>query len=42
MQYGIPEYRLPKDIVYDTVDEITLARMEVEVGKTLRKRFYNR
>lgn len=39
LQYGIPEYRLPKDIVYDTVDEITLARMEVEVGSSLGKDF---
>lgn len=39
LQYGIPEYRLPKDIVYDTVDEITLARMEVDVGMSLGKDF---
>ena len=39
LQYGIPEYRLPKDIVYDTVDEITLARMEVDVGVSLGKDF---
>lgn len=39
LQYGIPEYRLPKDIVFDTVDEITLARMEVEVGVSLGKDF---
>ena len=39
LQYGIPEDRLPKDIVYDTVDNITMARMEVEVGKTLGKDF---
>ncbi len=39
LQYGIPEYRLPKEIVYDTVDEITMARMEVEVGKVLGKDF---
>jgi glutamate synthase (NADPH) small chain len=39
LQYGIPERRLPKDIVFDTVDAMTLARMEVEVGKTLGKDF---
>lgn len=39
LQYGIPEYRLPRDIVYDTVDEITLARMEVDVGMSLGKDF---
>ena len=39
LQYGIPEYRLPNDIVYDTVDEITLARMEVDVGMSLGKDF---
>ena len=39
LQYGIPEYRLPKDIVYDTVDAITLARMEVDVGMSLGKDF---
>lgn len=36
---GIPKDRLPKDIVYDTVDNITMARMEVEIGKTLGKDF---
>ena len=39
LQYGIPEYRLPKDIMYDTVDAITMARMEIEVGKELGKDF---
>lgn len=39
LQYGIPADRLPKDTVYDTVDSITMARMEVEVGKTLGKDF---
>ena len=39
LQYGIPEYRLPQDIVHDTVDEITLARMEVDVGMSLGKDF---
>ena len=39
LQYGIPYDRLPKDIVYDTVDNITMARMEVEVGKTLGEDF---
>lgn len=39
LQYGIPEHRLPKDVVFDTVDAITLARMEVEGGKTLGKDF---
>lgn len=37
--YGIPGHRLSKDTVYDTVDTITLARMEVEVGKELGKDF---
>ena len=39
LQYGIPNDRLPKDTVYDTVDSITMARMEVEVGKELGKDF---
>lgn len=39
LQYGIPNDRLPKDIVYDTVDNITMARMEVEVGEELGKNF---
>lgn len=39
LQYGIPTDRLPKDTVYDTVDSITMARMEVEVGKELGKDF---
>ena len=39
LQYGIPDYRLPKDIIYDTVDGITMARMEVEVGKEFGKDF---
>lgn len=39
LQYGIPKDRLPKNIVYDTVDAITLARMEVEIGKELGKDF---
>lgn len=39
LQYAIPNDRLPKDVVYDTVDNITLARMEVEVGKELGKDF---
>ena len=39
LQYGIPKDKLPKDIVYDTVDAITLARMEVEIGKELGKDF---
>lgn len=39
LQYAIPKDRLPKDIIYDTVDTITLARMEVEVGKSLGKDF---
>lgn len=39
LRYAIPEHRLPKDTVYDTVDAITLARMEVEIGKELGKDF---
>ena len=39
LQYGIPQDRLPKDTVYDTVDSITMARMEVEVGKELGRDF---
>ena len=39
LQYAIPKDRLPKDVVYDTVDAITLARMEVEIGKELGKDF---
>ena len=39
LQYGIPNERLPKDVIYDTVDAITMARMEVEVGKEFGKDF---
>ena len=39
LQYGIPVERLPKDTIYDTVDAITMARMEVEVGKEFGKDF---
>ncbi len=39
LQYGIPENRLPKELMYDTVDAITMARMEVEVGKEFGKDF---